>query len=135
MHHRSVPIACVSLFVLTSWLSAEEKNAAPRENLKTAIPHAIKMLEEKDYQAFMEQFVPPMHFEKLKSSGMFEDIVKRFGEQGKAERLLGVLKQVKDAEPEINSDKTLATFKLKEVVGGKDKIVFEKVEKFWYISN
>jgi hypothetical protein len=105
-----------------------------REDLKTAIPEGIRMLEAKEYVAFLKAFVPPELLKKIVGDGKIEEFAEKFG-KGKSATLLKVLSQVKDAEPEYNEDKTKALYKLKEVVDGKSKIEFSKQEKYWYIEN
>ena len=133
--NRSLLVASTLILMAGFQLSAQESKADPREELKTAIPHAIKLLEQKEYKTFMEQFVPPKIIETMKGSGMFEQIAQRFGQGEKSKQLLSVLKEVKDIQPEYNADKTEATYKLKEARGNKEKIVFKTEGKLWYINN
>ena len=135
MSRRSLLVWCVCLCFTTNGISGDDNQENPRQKLETAIPHAIELMEQKKFKDFMEQFVPPKHIEMMKATGMFATIVEKFGEGDKAQRLLNVLKEIKDTPPNYNAEKTIATYKLKEAVGNKDKIVFAKLDGYWYIEN
>jgi hypothetical protein len=129
-------LTLVALFSFTSVapsLDADPKDD-PREELESAIPEAIRLLEAKEYVTFLKNFVAPVHLKKLAEKGSLEEFAKEFG-RTKSGRLLKVLKSIKDAKPELGDEGKKATFKLKEEVEGKKTIVFVKVDKFWYIQN
>jgi len=136
MLRLSVFVLCC-LILLPSTLSAqEEKKPHPQESLKTAIPHAIKLLEDKNYKDLLEGYIPPEELKKMKDAGAFELVVNRFGEGEKAKRLLQALKEAQSLTPEYNEEKTLATFESdKEDSPLKTKpLSFTKIEKLWYIK-
>lgn len=121
------------IVVCCSGLYAEDK-PDPRENLDTAIPEAIRLLEKKDYEGLLKGFVPPEVLEKITADKPLPDFAKSFGEK-KAGKLLKVLSAVKGTMPTLSEDKALATFELKEPVEGKSDIKFQKIDKYWYIKN
>lgn len=130
------------IFVLTLGLCyslsfvcvGQEPKTEFREELKTAIPEGIRMLEAKEYVPFLKAFVPPEVLKKIIGNGTVEEFAARFG-MGKADPLLNVLKQINGQEPEMKENGTKAIFKIKEPVNGKEEITFSKIEKFWYIEN
>jgi len=106
----------------------------PRENLETAIPVAIKLLEKKDCKLFLEQFVPPKLLENILKKVTIDEFAKKFSEE-KSERLIAVLKEVEAAKPKLEQDGKLATFQLEKELAGKKSISFKKINKYWYIAN
>lgn len=116
-----------------SAIRAEDK-PDPRENLDTAIPEAIRLLEKKDYEGLLKAFVAPLELERITAKKPLPEFVKQFGEE-KADNLLTVLNAVKGTTPTLSEDKATATFEFKERIMGKGDIKFQKIDKYWYIKN
>ena len=105
-----------------------------RENLSSAINDAIHLLENKEYQAFIEKYAMPEDLEKILKRESMGDLVENFSD-GKAEKVLNALKFARELEPKYDDSGNKATF-LKGEVGGMSKnMVFKKVDKYWYIAN
>lgn len=49
----------------------DDTKADPREQLKTAVPEAIRLLEKKDYQTLLKQFILPQDLEKILKVGKY----------------------------------------------------------------
>lgn len=113
---------------------AEDVKPDPREKIETAIPEGIRLLEAKEYEAFVKSFVPPADLKKITEGTSLEEFAKKFGER-KVPRLLKILEEIKDAKPHMDDTGRKATFALKEEIGRKKSITFLKVEKHWYIQN
>lgn len=113
---------------------AQDVKPESREALETAIPDGIRLLESKEYKAFVENFVPPADLKKIIEGTSLEEFAKNFGER-KAPRLLEVLKEIKGTKPSLDDKGTKATFALKEEKHGKKSITFVKVAKLWYLKN
>ena len=113
---------------------AEEGKAEPRENLETAIPEAIRLLEAKEYVTFLTNFVNPDDFKRFTEGTTVEAFAKHFAE-GNADVLLKALQSIKEAKPTMENDGKRAVYDLKEKINGRDKLAFVKVEKYWYIEN
>lgn len=129
---------CVAV-VVPSLLNAQEENDKkphPQASLETAVPHAIKLLEEKKYKDMIDSFVPPDELKKMKEVGAYETVIKRFGEGERVKQMLQALKEVKELEPEFNEDKSRATFKSDKADSPLNSrpMRFIKVEKRWYIQ-
>jgi hypothetical protein len=123
-----------ALLIVFAALARAENKPDPRENLDTAIPEAIRLLEKKDYEGLLKAFVAPMELERITSSKPLPEFAKLFGEN-KAELLLKVLLSVKGTMPTLSEDKATATFELQEKANGKGDIQFQKIDKYWYIKN
>jgi HEAT repeat protein len=109
----------------------------PRENLETAVPEGIRLLEAKDYKSFIQKFIPPEALAlmlALPPKQTIDDLAKDFGAKASSDFLQG-LKAIKGLQPEMSPDGKKATFKLKEPIGGENTFCFEKIDKFWYITN
>lgn len=126
-------------FALPSFVVAQEqtdKKPHPQESLETAVPHAIKLLEDKNYKDLLDGYIPPDDLKAMKDAGTYELVVKRFGEGSKAKQLMQALKETQSLKPEFNEDKTRATFKSEK----EDSLLktrpmeFIKVDKRWYIK-
>ncbi len=124
---------------LTQEKQPEKKSEAgvqadPRENLDTAIPDGIRLLEAKEYVKFLKAYAPPDGLAKFAEAGGLEKFAAEFG-QSKGPRLLAVLKKIKGTKPELDETGQIATYRFEEAVGGKNNIVFMKRDKYWHIKN
>ncbi|HMP01898.1 MAG TPA: hypothetical protein PKD86_10740 [Gemmatales bacterium] len=119
--------------VSIGFVTADDK-PHPREKLDTAILEGIRLLEAKEYAAFLKAFVLPEELKQITESVSMEVFAQQFGER-KAPRLLEVLKEVKGAKPAMDPQGAEATYELKEEIAGKKKITFIKSGKLWYIKN
>ncbi len=134
------PRAFLVVTATVLWMAAAAAQAQdkpdPRSKLETAIPDAIRLLEAEEYVNLLKQYVAPDDLKKITEKASLEEFAVRFGE-GKAEKLLAVLKAIKDSQPELNAEGTLATFTFPEElqVGSRNKIEFAKVNNLWYIKN
>lgn len=134
MTFRCCLIVAIALFSCLASCPAQDSKTDPREKLETAIPEAIRLLEAKDYTKLLKNFVKPEDFKRITESQPLEAFARQFGKD-KSDNLLTVLKSIKDVKPKLEDEGEKAVFTLKEAVGGKDKITFEKVDKFWYIAD
>lgn len=120
------------LLATCSLAVAKDAKPDPQEKLETAIPEAIRLLEKKDYATLLKNFVAPDDLKKVTENKSLDEFAKAFGESH-ADKLLTMLKSVKDAKPEMEEKGTKATYKSKEPNGMP--LVFQKVGKRWYIQN
>jgi len=133
MRCTSLAVAAV---VLSCWsLAAEEAKPEARERVETAITEGIRLLEAKQYEAFVKAFVPPDDLKKVTEKKPLNEFVDKFAEK-KAPHLLDILKSIKDTTPTLSADGTSATFALKkDLATVKEDITFKKIDKYWYIQN
>lgn len=131
----SLKFLTIALLILTSvHVVAAEPAADPRENLATAIPEAIRLLEQKEYATLFKSFVRPDELEAVTKKTPLKDILSIFAER-KGPQLLAMLQEIKDKQPTMNEAKTTASYNFKEPIGGKQTIEFIKVDKYWYLKN
>lgn len=134
---RILAVALATTFApcLTAHGADAAPAAAPAEtaSLETAIPYGIKLLEAKEYKAFLQAFVPPDMYKAMTEGGS-DEFVKHFAE-GRAEKLLAVMKGLKDAKPTLEEDGKKANYKLGEEIAGKKSIQFIRIGTNWYINN
>lgn len=102
--------------------------------LETAVSNGIKLLEAKDYKTFLKTYVPPEVYPKLIAEKGEDAFVARFAD-GKAEKLLAVLKAIKDVKPAMKDDGKTAVYDLAEEIAGKKTIQFVQIGDAWYIRN
>ncbi|MDB5387040.1 MAG: hypothetical protein JWM11_2686 [Planctomycetaceae bacterium] len=136
MKEAKLVITASLLLMAAASMATADPKPDPREELKTAIPEAIRLLEDKAYVDLLKKFVAPDDLKMLTKKQPIEEFAKEFGES-KAKALLKALKSTKDVEPTLSDDKKKAVFKLKEEIvdGGGKTISFAKVDKYWYIEN
>lgn len=130
------------LSVVLSWCwlasvcqAAAKDDSDPQEDLKTAIPAAIQLLEDKEYETFLKKYVPPEDLEQITKKTPLAELAQKFGSGNKASRLLATLQAIKDSKPKIESNGKKAVFELKESDSGKQSITFIKIDKLWYVQN
>lgn len=126
----AVLLSAVTVFGSTA--RADDKNSW-REKLETVIPGGIRLLESKDYAAFLQAFVEPEMIEKL-GGGSIDEFAKKFGEK-KGPQLLTVMKKIKDMKPTMEQDGKVANFEVEVEGSSKKGIKFKKIDKYWYIIN
>jgi hypothetical protein len=132
----------VVVLVLAASVSLAEDKVEPkrkgdvREQLDTLIPEATRLLEKKEYKKVLELLVPPELMAKLTEKSNLDDFAKEFGQE-KAGQLLAMLKAIKGVKPEMDKEGKRATYQLKEKVKDvpRDKIIFVKIDKYWYVQN
>lgn len=106
-----------------------------RGSLEKIIPEAIRLLEAKEYGAFLETMMAPEDLAKVMEEKTFVEFAARFGEK-KAASLLAILKTVKDRKPLISGDGNLATYSLPvELDAPKNMLTFERIDGRWFIRN
>ena len=128
-----IPIVLVGLLTLAQTAPAAKPD--PREQLPTAIAEAIRLLEAKQYQPFLEAFVKPDELKARVSGGDLAQFAQKFGESPRVARLLTALKEAQQVKPLMDKGDTVATFPVSAPDGGPTTIRFEKIGKYWYIAN
>ena len=125
----------IAAILSTATLSSAEMAEADRQDVNKFVPELVKLLEAKDYTSVLNAAVPPDTLKKLTEKQTVEEFAKEFG-QKKAGELLTVLKSLKDAKPTLSEDGSKATFDIPEAVKFRKKtIVFQRIEKRWYLTN
>lgn len=133
---------CIALFCSTALIAQEklqqkttEKTADPREKIETAVPHAIKLLEEKRHEELLKKYMPPKTLEQaIDDLGSMQELLKAF-EGDNANELLQSLRLIKDKKPKLKADGKTAVFELDERVSAHETLTFEKIDNYWRIKN
>ncbi|MDX1963364.1 MAG: hypothetical protein SFX18_09440 [Pirellulales bacterium] len=123
------------LLGLSKSVLAEDK-PDPREELATAVPEAIRLLKKMEYEEFLTTFISPKQLEHVKNQKNFT--IKQFAEQFEkthATFLLEILQKIEGIKPELDKDGKMAWFVHGVKDAPSDTIVFEKVDKYWYMLN
>ena len=129
-------LTAIAALVFSSTLSVQQPPAAvkpdPREKLDTAIAEGVRLLEKKDYVAFLTAFVTPADLAARGKS--VEDFAAEFATE-RGEVALVALKQIQTLKPAMSADGTSATFQLHladERAPGA--MTWTKIGARWYIS-
>lgn len=139
MLNRSILVTALSLSLcsfLWGGCAGTKKDPEQPEQLVTV---AIKLLEAKDYTAFIERFWPPAVLEKHKEVHSTDDIdeiaKKTFGDRpDQMARLVSTLKLLKDTKPVFNDDRTRATFRGKDADGKSIEFPFTLIDGKWCLT-
>jgi hypothetical protein len=121
------------LLAITISLTSPARAETPAD-LQKAIESGVKMLEAKNYLAFIETFMPPEDVAQVPDKARFAE---GFGKK-KAAVLLEVLRFVQSRAPEMSADGKKATWSLGKMEGAPAKrpLVFLKHDDGrWYIEN
>ena len=110
--------------------------ADPREDLDAFIPHAVSLLESKQYRKALEALIEPETLKGIleKEKKSLEEFAIWFGTE-KAPRLLDMLRAIRGTKPELSDEGTKAIFRLEEPVNGRRSIRFMKTGKHWSVVN
>ena len=125
---------CLAI-VLTVAQSAPAAKPDPREQLPTAIAEGIRLLEAKQYLAFISAFVTPAEVKSRSDRGDLEAFAQKFGESPRAAALLAALKEIQQVKPIMDKGDTVATFPLSPMDGRPNTLRFEKIGKYWHLAN
>jgi acyl-CoA thioesterase-1 len=110
------------------------KSIDPRTGLRTTVRELIRLLQKKDYATAIKTMARPDELAQSLKQKSFEQLLERFSTR-KAGPLLVILNSIKDTRPKLGPAGRLATFALPKPVGSQKSIVFQKVDRFWYIVN
>lgn len=129
-------LLCFVFALLTCTLPLQaEVPEESRKDYQKLIPEMITLLEAKDYSTLLETCVAPEDLKRATEKQTMAELAKGFGER-KADQLLGVLKSIREAKPEVTADGSTVTWKLPEnVKSPRGQFVMKKSGKFWYIQN
>ena len=123
--------------VSASALNASPRGANPREQLHTAIPQAIRLLEDRDYERLVDLFVHPDDSDRITTRRDLNRAMRHLGPGNKADRMLTVLNSIKNNHPSYSGDGTIATYDIPwhGLARGSTirQIHFRKAGKFWYL--
>lgn len=106
----------------------------PQTALATAIPHALALIESKQYEKFIRQYAVPSQLKKVLKQKTLDEIVRGFAKDHAA-RILLILKQIQEKQPSINTAGTVAEYPTDVKNFSRKKVVFEKIGGLWYLQN
>ena len=105
---------------------------ALREDVRTTVAEAVRVLEAKDYETFLAEFLPPELAESR--AGSPEDLAAWAQEfSGRAPALLAALKSIMTQTPTVDEAGTTATYRL-TLEGGPPTLRFVKLGRYWYFG-
>ncbi len=81
---------CLFALLFVNPVLSDVDHPARREQLATAIPEGIRLLEATEFESFLKCFVPPADLKRITEETSLAEFAKTFG-QRKAPRLLEVL--------------------------------------------
>lgn len=114
---------------------AAEEKAHPCATLETALPHGVKLLEEKRYKEFFETFVHPDDLPDLPPGQTLDDVAESFGRSDRSAVMLSVFTSIQAERPVLSEDGTVATYKVTVKKAPRDEIRFVRRDGRWYVTN
>jgi len=132
---RSLCIVLGGTLLAASFAAAEDPALAdPRADIATLIPHAIKILEAKEYARFIQELASPASVKNLeKQPGGIEEAAKQY-ESAAGPVILGILKNMGNQKPVKSPDGKRAIFRAKGSKGGY-QITLVKSGDHWYFAD
>ena len=116
---------------------AEEADYSPTGQLRGEVAPVIrgmvKTLEAKQYETFLDTFLHPTDKAAMLSQTTLQNAAASFGQSGKADALLGILKSLRQKIPVYSSDGKTAAFVYDSA--SRSTIKFEKIQGAWYLKN
>ena len=120
------------LSVLTT--NPDNEGPDPRAELKTAVPYAIELLKNKDYQQFIEKFAHPDQLKRVLDQREMKRIVGDFSKE-KSKTTLAAFMKIKDATPTMRDEGNEAVFLVDLPDSPIKEIVFVRTDGTWFLRN
>lgn len=124
----------LALLPLAAYGQSAEAEANPQTALSTAIPHALALIEEKQYEKFIRQYAVPAELKEILKQKTMDELVRGFAKDHAA-RITSALSRIRSEEPHLNAGGTVAEYPVKIKNFSQKKIVFEKISGRWYLRN
>ncbi len=127
----AIVVLCLNVFAALPQRAAKP---GPREMPETAVREAVRLLEAKDYEAFLTQYLPP---DQLKSRAGTPEALKAMAQDfsTRVDRILPMLKAASTQKPAYDEAKTTATFEVIDASGAPSPLRLLKIGRYWYIGN
>ncbi len=106
--------------------STQSQRSAPQLSVQTAIPHAIRLIEENRIQELLTHYMAPAELQKQLRSKTLKQLADKYPPK-KRRLLLQALKSAQNKSPRFSGDGTKAVFDT------KPELKFIKIGKRWYI--
>jgi hypothetical protein len=123
-------ILCLFLSLVLPGLAAAQTNDPSVSEVKAVVADMTELLEAGKHREFIEKYAPPAALQEMKDKGRFDEIVHDFKE-GKAERLLALLKQAATMAPTVDASGAV-TYTDPD---WQRPLVFNKIDGRWYLAN
>ncbi|MCO8121122.1 hypothetical protein NHH03_05180 [Stieleria sp. TO1_6] len=105
--------------------------SSPKETIK----QAIAVLEAEEYAEFLETYVVPSEYAKIKERGVALVVV-HFAKSN-APEMLAVMKEIisKDLVPEMSEDGKTAFYDVEQRIASRNTFALVNIDERWYIPN
>ncbi|NIP87407.1 MAG: hypothetical protein GTO03_18385 [Planctomycetales bacterium] len=128
-------LVVISLLAFAGEQAGDASPAAdPREELPSAIEHALQLLQDEQHELFLQRFAVPADLKRVLDNRDLEDLVTAFAKE-KAQPLQGALRQIQGKAPRLSEEGTRATFTVPQKNFPPAAIVFQKIDGLWYLRN
>ena len=126
-----VVLLCLNVFAATPQRAAKPR---ARQTPETAVAEAVRLLEAKQYETFLTEFLPP---EQLKSRAGTPEALKALAQDfsSRVDRILPLLKSASTQKPTYDEAKTTATFQGIGASEGLPPLRLIKIGEYWFIAN
>jgi DNA-binding PucR family transcriptional regulator len=105
----------------------------PRRDPEKAVVDAKRLLEQRSYAQFMQQYIPPDQLKEITGDRSVNDVAAAFGARYASTVLAGLAEAV-TMEPVLNDSGTRATYRFERPIGGRTAMVLRKIGDYWYLE-
>jgi hypothetical protein len=109
------------------------QDADPRREPATALKEAVRLLESKKHEEFLQKFVSPSELETgIKKLGSLKDIVVEFNRTGRFELALKALQAAMKVQPTFYNEGAKANYRFDAPIDGEVRLQLTKINGLWY---
>lgn len=124
----------LALLAVPADAQSAEAEANPQAALSTAIPHALTLIEGKQYEKFIRQYAVPAELKKILKQKTMDELVRGFAKDH-AEKITLILNRIGSEKPHFSANGTVAEYPVEIKNFSQKKLVFEKISGRWYLRN
>jgi hypothetical protein len=126
-------IVLIVAILATPFQTTFGHQADPRREPAKALKEAVRLLESKNYEEFLQKCISPAELETgIKKLGSLKDIVVEFNRTGRFELALKALQAALKTQPTFNGEGTRANYRFDAPIGGETRLQLTKINGLWY---
>ena len=126
-------IVMIVTILAASFQTTFGQQADPRREPATALKEAVRLLESKKHEEFLQKFVSPSELEtRIKKLGSLKNMMVEFDRAGRFELALKALQAAMKVQPTFYNEGTRANYRFDAPIGGEVRLQLTKINGLWY---
>ena len=126
-------IVLIAAMLAASVQTTFGQQADPRSEPATALKEAVRLLESKKHEEFLQKFVSPSQLESgITKLGSLKNMVVEFDRAGRFELALKALQAAMKVQPTFYDEGTRANYRFDAPIGGEVRLQLTKINGLWY---